>query len=442
MTSGGKVLDRVARVVECPGEEVVIGQELRILKPGEKYDISSDEDALSMRIVPGMEGDLKVAVSVCLDFEHKCCEQTAAAVAAACVSALIGNDSEKQKAYESIIKGAARLRSMFAKGKGFRSYPDRDIYADWSKATARRAAGFVIPDAATQDVLAAVKEMNEMGSDALKAHGNDALANEGKMESLYYGHSTANISNISDKDIESAIANLAQNTWDYRAKSEASFCAARLARSGRFEDAIYVANAVSKAMSAALGGAMHGSYEALAYMTMVYELQKAGVVPRAGSGKVKVNGKEMPLGKAVSVGEATSVEALETACAIRITRLNRIRFDEAKSGVEMSIDFRAKDGTKALKPGAKVKLTASVAGYKTGDVLCVALPDCLSRIVGGTKAKKFQIDFAGKDKIEIDLVAGRKTDRPQRWAAVVRNMYDGARIGSVGLLAAEVGEKA
>jgi hypothetical protein len=83
-------------------------------------------------------------------------------------------------------------------------------------------------------------------------------------------------------------------------------------------------------------------------------------------------------------------------------------------------------------------MKVKIDNYKDGDVLCVALPDCLSMLVAGAKVKKFQLDFKGKKEVQVDLVSHDATQKPQRWAAVVRNMYDGARIGSVGMLQADV----
>ena len=147
----------------------------------------------------------------------------------------------------------------------------------------------------------------------------------------------------------------------------------------------------------------------------------------------------MPVTEAIETQDVSSVEAVGSACAIRVTKISRIKFSDVKTGVGIEVDVKGKRGAKSFRPGMPVRMKVSISdGYQMGDVLCVSLPDCLSRIIGGTKAKKFQIDFGGKDSLEVDLVAGRSTEKPQRWAAVVRNMYDGGRIGSVGLLMADV----
>jgi len=447
-------LDKVVRVVECPGEETVLGQELRILKAGEAYDIDGDDGAMSVKVLPGMQSELKLAVSVCTDFEHYCCEQTSSAVSAACVAAMVGDDSaSKEQAFQAIIKGARRLKAMHKPGKGFASYPDREIVQEWSSAAARRVGnlGVLLESAKLpSETYAAIQSMIEMGKDVLAIKGVDhynehgragADNSQGDMEAIYYGRKNRAINSA---DVEKEIQGLTDKSgggyWNYKPKSEAAFCAAVLFKNNQIDLGIKLANAVAKAMGGTLGGAFHGSYESLAYMHMVHGMQKAGIVPGLGS-KIIVDGKEMTIEKALDLKSISKVKAPDKgACAIRITRLSKIRFDEMNAGVQLTLDVKDKHGsTKSFKAGAPVTLTVKLtSGYQMGDVLCVALPDALTRVIGGTKAKKFQLDFAGKNEITVDLVAGRATAAPQRWAAVVRNMYDGGRLGSVGLLRAEV----
>lgn len=431
----GTELDRVGRLVEMPGEEVVIAQEIRILKPKEKYDINDDDGALSVCVIPGIQQELKTAVSVCADFSHSCSEQTSAKITAACLSALVGTtESEKEAAYQAIVRGEARLRSMYIQGRGFTGYPGGSITETWSRMAAHRMAnlGMVAEGHLPKTAKKAIDSLISMGQDVLRAHGGGGSL--GKMESIFYGTSNAA---ISVDNIRVAMDGLSGSIWNYQSKSEAAYCAAALIKANRLEDGIDVANAVAKAMGGTLGGAMHGSCECLAYMHMIHELRKKGIVPDGG-GKAKINGNLMEVQKALGMRDISKVEATKTACAIRITRLSKIRFDEFAAGVQLTLDVEGKNGAKVLKAGGQVKVRVKIDDYRDGDVLCVALPECLSRITGGAKSRKFQLDFAGNKEMELDLVAGRSTKRPQRWAAVVRNMYDGARIGSVGLLQAMI----
>lgn len=444
-----KEIDKIVRIVECPGEETVLGQELRIIKAGEQYSIDEDDGAMSVKVLPGIQAELKVAVGVCTDFEHYCCEQTSAAVAAACVAAYIGDDSSKEKSFQAIVKGARRLKAMHQPGKGFSSYPGQSIVPEWSSAAARRVGNLdmlIKSGDLPKDAKEAVQSMIEMGKDVLSVKGVDHYGEQGRsgadneqgcIEAVYYGRKNRNLTSAdADKVIEGLKG---KSYYDYKTKAEAAFCAATFFKKNQIDLGIKVANEVAKAMGGTLGGAMHGSYESIAYMHMIHEMKEAGVVPGSG-GKVIVDGSEMDVEKAIGKKDPSVIKAKKGACAIRITRLSKIRFDEMNAGVQISLDVKDKHGSaKVFKAGTPVVLTVKLtSGYQMGDVLCVALPDCLSRIIGGTKAKKFQIDFAGKNELSVDLVAGRTTKKPQRWAAVVRNMYDGSRLGSVGLLTSEV----
>jgi DNA-binding transcriptional MerR regulator len=436
----GGELDKVVRVVECPGEETVIGQEIRILREGENYSLVTDEDALSVVVLPGIEGEFKASVQVVTDFEHKCCEQTSACVTAACFATMLEDDAVREKAYKAIVNGSTRLSSMFDSSKhAFASYPGSSINEGWSNAAARRCARFDIVnnDKLPTEVQQALTKMAGMGKDILAHQKSQAYASEGPMETLYF-HGMPS-SGISQADVDGVLKKLSgASAWDSGAKSEAAYCAAALLKAKSYNQAISVVNTVAKAMSGTLGGMMHGTCEVLAYMYMMHEANKSGLVSGTGASKLDVNGSQLTLEAAMTTSDIHSVTPLKGACAIRINRLSRIRFDELKCGVSMSISVKNKTNDSVFNSGDLVTLTVETKGYKDGDVLCVALPDCLSRIISGTKTKKFQVDFKGQTKVEVDLVAGRSTERPQRWAAVVRNMYDGARVGSVGLLTAEV----
>ncbi len=458
----GTLLDKIVRVVEVPGEESIIAQEMRILRAGERFDLEN-EDALSVKVMPGIQSELTLAVNVVTGFGHDCCEQSAAKIGAACVAVMVGDEASKEKGCHLIVKGAQRMKSMWKPGKGFRTYPeDTDIIEEWSHIAARRLANLsMIGQEAHlgREVRKAIGKMVEMGQDVLKAHGNRVRSYAGKMEQAFYG-SNGKTPKITEADARIQIEALRKDKLGpYSDKSEAAFCAAVLIRAKRFDLGLEVANAVAESMGGTMGGGMHGSYEALAYMHMVDEMRKAGVAPGA-DGRVKVDGREYVVADARRVSDVTSVEALEGAVAIKIERLQRIRFDEVRCEVPIELELvpgkiekRSKGLLKRLGLGARtetkggalqagrpatlrVKLTK---GYQSGDLVCVQLPPALSRMIGGAKMKRFQIDFAGQDQVEIELVVHGATGQPQRWAAVVRNMYDSARIGSAGVQEVVVG---
>jgi DNA-binding transcriptional MerR regulator len=417
--------DKVARVVEEPGEEVVLTQELLILKKGKRFDVS-EEGAISVQVMPGIQRELALAVSVCVDFQHSCCEQTSAKLVAAFMAFITGDDSSRDKSRQSIINGEARLRSMYSQGRGFAYYPGGSVNEWASATTARRVlqvSAMLDGTRVPPDIKQAVASLKDMANDVSRAHGGLGAETTGKMESAYFARR-----GVSDSDVRAVLDGLGAQAYAY--KAEACYCAAALLAAGSLDDGIRVANEAAKAMGGANGGGWHGTVESLAYMHLVNELRKAGVVPGAKGTHVKIDGEKVPLEAAVGKSDASVVEAVDGAVALRVNRIEKIRFDEARSNVPIVVELKP-DGDR-IRAGNTAKLVVKLSdGYKQGDVLCVALPDCLSQVVGGALAKKIQVDFSGKDSIEIQ-VAVHEADGPQRWSSVVRNMYDGSRLGSVG----------
>ena len=97
--------------------------------------------------------------------------------------------------------------------------------------------------------------------------------------------------------------------------------------------------------------------------------------------------------------------------------------------------------TTTVKVGDAVDLTVRLdEGYTVGDLVWVALPDALSRVIGGGQVKRFSIDPQGRQSVTIPLAAtgltvGRNNEEaPQRFAVCVRNMFDEERAGNPGYL--------
>ncbi len=452
--------DKVKRVVEAPGEEIVLTQEMMILKAGETFDVARD-GALSVKVMPGMEQETRLAIKVLTDFGHACCEQSAAMITAAALSLFLGDDSSKEQASQLIVKGEARMKGMWVKGKGFNTYPDYNtITPNWSATAGRRLANFkpLLEKSLEASVRKAVESLVEMGEDVVKAHaGKDRTP--APMEDAYYEKKD---SVVTAEIVNNLKATLTTASW-YSNKSEAAFAAACLIRGGKLDLGIELANAVAKSMGGTMGGGMHGSYEALAYMHMVDELKMAGVVSGSGSSKVRLDGETVSVKNAIGMSDACVIEAVDCAVALKVNRIQKVDMTAHRGEIGMEIGLKTLDVEKGEQDtgsdsehgdgsrwdeisvqvtpaaGSLVRLHVKLTdGYKEGDVLCVVLPDSISRVIAGAKVKKFQMDFLGKDSIDVDLVCHAATEKPQSWAAVVRNMYDPARIGCTGLLTTQV----
>lgn len=289
---------------------------------------------------------------------------------------------------------------MWVKGKGFNTYPDYNtITPNWSATAGRRLANFkpLLEKDLDASVRKAVESMIEMGEDVVKAHaGKDRTP--ALMEDAYYGKN--------DSAVTAAVAEAMKITLTqasrYSNKSEAAFAAACLIRSGKLDLGIELANAVSKSMGGNMGGGMHGSYEALAYMHMVDELKTAGVVSSSGGGKVKLDGVLMSVKKALGMSDACVIEAVEGAVALKINRIQKVDMTAHRGEIAMEISLKPAEEEKVepqsgdadhgdgsrwdeiyvqVTPaaGSLVRLTVKLTdGYKEGDVLCVVLPDSIS----------------------------------------------------------------
>ena len=445
----GRVVDKVRRIVEAPGEEIVLGQELRILRAGESFDVD-EEEALSVAVLPGMESELTVAVDLVVNFGHACCEQTAAIIAGACVAATVGDDSSREKAHSLIVKGACRMESMWRQGEGFATYPEQSqVIEQWSSTAARRLASFgmLLDDTTVSfpgETRNSIEKLVTMGRDVLSAHGDTARAEAGDMERAYYGEDGASLASAERRAPELVAQLNSVDLGPYSDKTEAAFCAAVLLRGQRVAPGIDVANAVAKAMGGTMGGGHHGSYEALAYLLMVDEMRRAGVVPGV-DGRVRVDGREQTVADAVSIPSPAKIEALDGAVAIRIQRLERLQLDAFASEVPVKIELVGDNGSRGVlqkiigkanpvRAGKPARLRIGLEkGYQSGDLVSVQLPASISRMINGAKTKRFQVDFCGEDSVEIELVAHGPTCDTERWAVAVRNMYDTSRIGSPGV---------
>lgn len=436
-----KGVDKVARIVEEAGEEIVLCQETRILVGGKRCEVGPDASALS--VLPGMKEELKAVVQVTTNFEHCCCEQTSARLVSAVIGADVGNDGEKEQAYKAISNGLARLKLMYDGAKHVFNYYPTAGCNEWASEAAARRLAKVDVKGAPSGVAKNLSEIRDMANDVL----NLCKKSPSLMSPMETCFSEGRFGSASTGDALKASSVLSKGSKSDASSvaiAEAAYAACCMLRSGRIDEGVEIANVVARAMAPAMGGGMRGTNELLAYLMMMLALSDMGVVPATGEGKVVVDGEEMTVKEAVKKGSVTSVEAVEgSAVAIRINRVQKLRLDEVNPSLPVEVKLVGTDRLgrlhgKSLKSGSMAKLVIKTT-YKAGDVVVVRLPKSLSRVIGGGKQKKFQVDFHGKNEVEIDLVVHEKA-KDQKLAMAVRNMYDSGRIGSAGLIGVNVEE--
>lgn len=432
----GKNMDFVMRVIESPSEEVVLTQEIRLIKPKKAYSIF-DEEAISITILPGIKEELNRAISVCSQYQHCCCEQTSAKVAAASLAIMIGDDSSKNKGIEGLVAGEKRLMTLF-NGSAFRYYPDSGVRYWYNKIACYRLNKVV-------KALSSIKlpEDAQRALNSIKVMAEKADRYEEKVRSGDQCESFVPIGSIEEAYYQSKKIDVTVKAKEFLKMQklegvieEACYAVALLAQKVSSMDlAINLANKVSKESKGVSG--WFGTNLAMAYMSMIHELTKANVLVPVKEGRIMVDGKEMSIEDAMTKSNISSIQATKNVVLIRVNRLTKLPYDDYKGKVPMVVKLD-KD---SLRTGDTTKLHVDLPkGYKDGDVVMVMLPDCLSRVVGGAQSKKFELDFRGSNSVSVDLAVTDKTQKPQKWGVVVRNMYDVNRIGCVGLLSVNVPE--
>jgi hypothetical protein len=157
-----------------------------------------------------------------------------------------------------------------------------------------------------------------------------------------------------------------------------------------------------------------------------------------GGGRVRVNGKEMTTLEATELSDQVeSVEVLEGAAAVEVTRIREEDWDAFSSGFPLRVGFRDSRDKKVarFRMGDRVELLINMPqGYQTGDLLQVCLPACMSWLQGGGKVKRFAMDFEGENELRIPVVVTSHLQGKQHFALCVRNMFEEERASSPGLL--------
>jgi hypothetical protein len=233
-------------------------------------------------------------------------------------------------------------------------------------------------------------------------------------------------------------------------RTEASYAAATLLRGGgatAVADALRLANKVI----ADLGpeGRLYSTCDSVAAIALMAELHAAKII--GGGGSVRIEGQTMNVADAVAAGEVSEVAAIARSgsggadggtVAVEVTRIVEEDWTRFSTAVPVTVLLTQRGRTTTtVKVGDAVDLTIRLDdGYTAGDLIWVALPDALSRVVGGGQVKRFSVDPAGHDEVTVSLAAtGLTIDRnrgeaPQRFAVCVRNMFDEERAGNPGYL--------
>ena len=439
------------RRVDVPGKLRRIARTIRFLRPREKIALADDGSLVTLRVLPGLDKPFKLMCDATADYGHACCEQTAAKILAACSMYLFAGDDKhrRDKAEEIILAGVRREHTMWLRGRGFKMYPDsgNDVNEYWGKKCARYLWDLDLLRAGmpSRALVEAIDDALTMARDTTAAYGMQFPPARSEAPADDY----AMIRFQTDEGVRQAAlarvrqwsANAAPRGGAVAERMDAAYAAAALLRGGgstALSDALRLANRVVADIGPE--GRLYSTCDSVAAIALMAELQAAKII--GGGGNARVDGQTMKIADAVAAGEVSEVDAIDGTVAVEVTRIVEDDWSRFSTAVPVTVLLTSGGRTTTrVKVGDALDLTVRLDdGYTPGDLVWVALPDALSRVIGGGQVKRFSVDPAGRREVTIPLAAtGHTVDRnhaeaPQRFAVCVRNMFDEDRAGNPGYL--------
>lgn len=457
---------RLDRRVDKLGALRRMARSIVLLEPGQAIDRARDPSVFALRVLPGLDKPMTLALDATADYGHACCEQTAAKILAACAMYALAADAARRSKAESIIAaGIRRERTMYMKGRGFRMYPESgdSVSEYWSpKASAHLRHLAMLKDltgpAAIGMTLAAlVDEGLAMAADVGQAHRLAWPPTRGANAADLYAELRFGASPDVARVVRDAmkIVDVATGGGRVAARTEQAYGAATLLHATRRGAgggdargrAIAWTNAVCKDITPE--GRLYSTVDSVALLALFGELSAARVVggDAGGQNNVEVNGAVQSIEKAMGAEDLGVVRAVDSTVAVEVSRFVEDDWDQMKSDVAMSVALKDARGraVKAARPGDALTLEVTLTGgYKAGDLAWVCLPDALSRVVGGGQVKRFSVDFEGKTSVSVPLAAtgvtvGRNgAPAAGHYRVVVRNMFEEERAGNPGPLEIQI----
>jgi len=447
---GGAGKDRATGRVDEPGKLRRKAVALQILRPGQRLLFGDVDGAVALRVLPGLERPFDALVDATGDYSHACCEQTAAKILAALAMLMMTRDAARRaRAVAIILAGIKRERRMWLRGRGFKMYPDSSSSPDsyWGKKAALYLQQLALAPR-DGELGGAVAQALQMAADTCRAYRLQwpptnpqtceeayATARFGKGDAMSAAMKLVNarLGNGQELPANPELGGVVGM------RAEGAYAAACMLRAGKAElsRALTLTNQVVRALGP--NGRLYSTVDSTAAIALMTELRFAGIVNEAGgAGKVKVNGRELPLLEATRLVEAVEeVEAGAGVVAVEVTRITEESWEEYAAGVSLRVALE-RDGTprRTFRPGDALDLHVTIEeGYKAGDLLWVCLPDCLSRVLGGGQVKRFSVDFEEQSELRVPLAATAPTSRGrQHFAVCLRNMFEEERAGNPGLL--------
>ncbi len=453
--------DHVEQRVGEPTAHAMLCRTLQLLKPGESITLDDVEDALSLRVLPGVDGPMKTLFSATQSYAYACCEQTAAKMCAAAAALMTSNHpQERAKAEDTILMGIAREEQMFLPGRGFSMYPGNGHPSDYWSPLCVSHLWQLAPLQSVPEVSAALKtavgRALEMADDAGRAHRLERHPQVLRTVVDAYRVAVGVPSRRTEvlaylerlmADRPSA-AQLPYGTLAYAAaaypaqlpygqvqeRQTLAYAAAAYLTMGDIDRGIELANVVCKALNDQ--GRLYSTVDSAAAVALFLELaaKKVG----GGDGSLKVNGKSMRSDAAVKLGDQVeTVSCSDGVAVVEVTRIKRERWDDFRADTKVRIGLRdhADRSARRFKKGDRATLRIELQeAYEEGDLVHVCLPPCMSRLLAGGQVQRFTADFEGEQFLEVPVLVTTEIEGEQHWAVALRNMFKEERGASSGLL--------
>lgn len=441
---------RVIMQVECAesgevGSHMIEVQEPRaqtsrfprstVVMPGAKLRLADLPDAVSMRVLPGLEGEARRLITAVGDFHGKCCEQTSASLLSLLANICQGDESSVAK-WEA---GYNRMMQMIVGNGAIRFYPGRGENSHYSPLAARNLARMVSfqTNFALADKPTIRRQVNQLAQAGRMACGHYLiLFGEGMRDAIEawdFTHSALAAEYVRNRVIWdgsnyvlSGPNNYAGGTVGVRA--EAAYAAACLARAGDIRAAIGLANWVNAQFGE---NGSHSTYDGLGVTFMMSELLKGGI--GVGTRELIVDDQVMTLEQAIAEGTVGSVQATAGAVMVQYqVEVTRHWADyEASIPVEVGLLDRRGQVATQVRAGEDATLIVKLpGGYQPGLMATICLPPSLAVLEGGAQVVQTTVDFAGNDEIRFAIKVLAQTERSQHVAVLVTSMYDDSKAGN------------
>ncbi|MBN1997246.1 hypothetical protein JW935_06830 [candidate division KSB1 bacterium] len=439
--------DSVETTITAPGQFIHKVKSIKMLKPGDSVSLE-ENGYIAIQLLPSLEKPYKKALKVTADYQHLCCEQTAAKIVAASLMYLYGGGDDRSKAESMIVAGIQREAKMFRRGNGFLMYPDSSHMSEHYSRLATEYLLYGLKSlsgvASSQALQNACSYGLQMAQNAAQFHGIQFPPKKvSSCREAYYvlledPNNLAAVEYVNTKIKHEGHYYCVKNGTSVSSRTETAFAAAALFLSGpaNIDKAIMTSNWMTKQMNQS--GAWYSTMDSIAGICMMNAMNRLDVLTGMENAPIEINGKMSDLRSMESKQEIQSVKnpgENTIFLPVQVTELKKENWNANRSNVDVSVKLTNSAGKSVNKARIGEALDLKILlrnGYNIGDLCFICLPPALSFVYGGGQIKKMAIDFEGKDNISVPVAALTATDGVQHYAVSIRNMYDEDKIGNPG----------